>query len=70
MASLIQSSEKDGPENPIAADKIIMKTGESKNAAFLEKVCRALIQLQRELNYNINLRLALETLFLKMRGAV
>lgn len=51
-------------------DKIIVKTEEQKSAFFLEKICRAIIQLQEEIRHNINIRLAIEVLFLKMRGAV
>lgn len=43
---------------------------EQKTVFSLEKICRALLQLQEELQHNINLRLALEVLFLQMRGAV
>lgn len=37
---------------------------------FLEKICRVLLEIQEELQGNVNRRLALETLFLKMRGVV
>ena len=51
-------------------DKIIGEKEELKSSHFLEKICRAIIQLQEEIRHNINLRLAMEVLFLKMRGAV
>ena len=41
-----------------------------KNAFSLEKICRAVLQTKDELRSNINRRLALEALFLKMRGVV
>ena len=43
---------------------------EEQKLPFLRKICRAIIQLKKELYYNINSRLALEALFLKMRGVV
>ncbi|NMB40435.1 MAG: DNA polymerase III subunit delta' [Firmicutes bacterium] len=48
----------------------IERVEEQKSSLFLEKICRAIIQLKKELYYNINSRLALEALFLKMRGVV
>lgn len=42
----------------------------SAGPAFLEKICRFLLQLQGELMQNVNKRLALEVFFLQMRGAV
>ena len=36
----------------------------------LEKICRALLQLQEELWGNVNRRLALEVLFLQMKGVI
>ena len=48
----------------------ILIAEEQKTAFSLEKICRALLQLQEELQHNINLRLALEVLFLQMRGVV
>ncbi|MDO9534189.1 MAG: DNA polymerase III subunit [Bacillota bacterium] len=41
-----------------------------ENTFFLEKICRNILQLEGELFNNINKRLAIEVLFLKMRGAV
>ena len=38
--------------------------------AFLERIWRAILKLQGELRQNVNKRLALEVLFLQMRGAV
>lgn len=37
---------------------------------FLERICRAVLQTKDELSSNVNRRLALEALFLKMRGVV
>lgn len=42
----------------------------SVGPAFLERICRSLLELQGELLQNVNKRLALEVLFLQMRGAV
>lgn len=39
-------------------------------AYFLEKICSALLQLQSEIRSNVNRRLALEVLFLQMRGVI
>ena len=39
-------------------------------ALFYEKICNALLQLQAELRGNVNKRLALEVLFLQMRGVI
>jgi len=43
---------------------------QGENTFFLEKICRDLLQLEGELFNNINKRLTIEVLFLKMRGAV
>ncbi len=50
MFSLMQSPGSGGVESYSGTGKIIMKTEKDKNAAFLEKICRALLQLQKELN--------------------
>jgi len=42
----------------------------SASPVFLEKISRSLLDLQGELLQNVNKRLALEVLFLQMRGAV
>ena len=42
----------------------------SASPVFLEKISRSLLELQGELLQNVNKRLALEVLFLQMRGAV
>lgn len=44
--------------------------GAGDNIYFLEKICRHLLDLQEELLNNINKRLAVEVLFLQMRGVV
>lgn len=41
-----------------------------ERAFFLEKICRALLQIQNEIRGNVNRRLALEVLFLQMRGVI
>jgi DNA polymerase-3 subunit delta' len=46
------------------------REGFSASPAFLERICRAILELQGELLQNVNKRLALEVLFLQMRGAV
>jgi DNA polymerase-3 subunit delta' len=68
--SLIQPDNKGRVESSASTGKILVKEEDQKNTFFLEKICRALMQLQGELHHNINLRLAMEVLFLKMRGAV
>jgi DNA polymerase III gamma/tau subunit len=49
-------------------EKILFPGGENIN--YLERMCRHLLDLQGELLNNINKRLAVEVLFLQMRGAV
>jgi len=73
--SLTSLNNKDRVESStgtdkISTDRIVAKAEEQKSSFFLEKICRALMQLQEELHHNINRRLAVEVLFLKMRGAV
>ena len=46
------------------------REGFAAGPAFGEKICRAILKLQGELLQNVNKRLALEVLFLQMRGAV
>ncbi len=43
---------------------------QNKLTLFYEKICNALLQLQAELRGNVNKRLALEVLFLQMRGVI
>jgi len=37
---------------------------------FLERICRALLQIQNEIRGNVNRRLAIEVLFMQMRGVI
>lgn len=41
-----------------------------ERAFFLEKICRILLQTQNDIRSNVNRRLALEVLFLQMRGVI
>ncbi len=70
IKSLMKPNNKVKDETSINTGTISVREEEQKNAFFLEKVYRALLQLQGELQHNINPRLAVEALFLKMRGVV